>query len=396
MRLAVLAKDGHRDELRTSRDHGHAILLLILLACNGVWAHAAASCDPSGRTFTFIPSDYADGESSPREPQIEERCRWNDGTLILVHYITAGGDQAEIDSTVSIWVNEAKWVDSALTFEFQNWEHSYQKTTRITIDAKGLTTCQLPVHNPSGLDGDDQPTGPEVCTMRRTASLPHRRDGREFPESSREVPEPPAARVVQGTDPKLCEVILKEIEGKPWTGSPMFRNDLGGARLQQLVPVDPGDISATDLPADDAEGPGSQGLNPPKWDINNTGHPLWVLHTEEFLSARLIQTYFAYDDAGLKQLKASDRTKDDLYRYATRVYPDSLGYCQLAKNANGANRPTDCEISELLDLDINPVAIRGTNYLFLSKGDHFVSVIKPLGSHDYEMSCLLEKVQLGK
>lgn len=341
---------------RNNRDGTVAVLFSMLcLALGGAKAHADTSCDSQARTFTFTPP-------SDRDPQAAMTCQWKDGTTILVHYRTDVNEMSS-ETEVSVWVNEAKWVSHATTGEYERYgESDFKITSSITINAKGMTLCKTPMHEEAG---SEDSAGPEVCKFQPKESLPHKRDSREFPEHGKEIPQPPTAEVVASDDDELCAGILREIEGADW-GKSYFS---GGARLKELVPKDSGPVStAHDLNPD-----------PPKWDIDNTGQPLLVLHTDD--------AYYAYDNDAYAKLLTSERTEADIYRFATRVFPQSAGYCPPAiASPQDRSCPPENE-------SINPVSYRGTHYLFVSTNDREVVVIKPTGTTDYARTCTLQRVE---
>jgi hypothetical protein len=130
-------------------------------------------CDSEKGTLTFVPDPVDSSESWPPAAEYNKRCIWKDGTTVLIRYLRSlRRDPRGYESTVSVWVDGKKWVNAAITFKYENHEHSYRAISRIGIDANGLTTCTLWLHNATG-DDADQPTGPEVCRTQSAATWSH-------------------------------------------------------------------------------------------------------------------------------------------------------------------------------------------------------------------------------
>ena len=300
-------------------------------------------------------------------------CRWNDGTDIAARVTTKRLGGIDYQTTLSIWVNQAKWADSVVIDRFQRGEKSYTQTTRIKIDSHSMTVCMTDAR-----DGINRPEialsgREEYCHSDPTGSHPTDPDRKEFPDPDLLRP-PPGWSVNHSDDDQLCNAMLANL------GATHFGNiDFKKPQTGDLVYPDIQEANTRHGAAD---------LNPTRWDIENSGHPMWVTYVSSSMLSHLIYVYYVYDEAALKQLLASERRPEDLARFATRIFPDSLGYCPVPETSGSRNTSPDCDtdVQDVWDLFITPATFRGVNYLLLGKDDSLTAV-KPLSGNKYEEPC---------
>ena len=354
---------------KTLMNHGAVwpVLIFLALACNACWAHGFLECDPAGHSFTYRSLD------TPPEAGPMSHCRWGDGTDIAARMTTEKLGGIDYQTTLSVWVNGAKWIDSAVIDRFRRAEDDYSQTTRIKIDSQGMTVCTA-----RSRDGINRPEielsyREEGCYTRPAGSYPTDPDRREFPDLD-PPPPPPGWSVSHSDDDALCRAMLIK---------------LGATRFGHIDYTKPqtGDLIYPDV-KEAQTGRKAAAFNPTRWDIENSGHPMWVTYVSSFMLSHLVYVYYVYDDAALKQLQASALRPEDLAHFATRIFPDSLGYCP-SPNLSGRQITApycDDSVQDVWDLSITPVTFRGVSYLLLSKDD-FVAVVKPLPDNKYEEPC---------
>ena len=361
---------------RTRRLWPALTFLLLSCAAGSSWADQPGfECDSEEKTFTYTSSD-----DSPGVDPIGE-CRWDDGTDIIVHFVSRGDAALGGYSTISVWVNEAKWVDAAETDLSSPAPQTYRQTTRIKIDQKAMTVCEVTANDDNHLD-PDAPHSPEDCKTQPTSSLPHDRDSKEFPSEGQERPLPPSISVTHSDDDKLCNALLAEFSTTD-SGMTATQSDKGKAHKSEL--------SVTDITADQLGK--TMDLHPVRWDIENSGHPLWVTSLSGMMLSHLVYLYYVFDDEGLKHFQASGRSPEDLVRYARRTFPTSLGYCPSPVLPDvKTSQPCYTGIQDVWDMSLGAVTFRGVHYLLLQKD--FIAVVKPKAGGKYEEPCQFKMAEV--
>lgn len=395
-----------------------------VLTSSAVLDQVSVKCDPAAHSVIVSPS-YSSPDDEPfhgvlgaaSSPDFvlddygaEGRCRWKDGTDVLVR--TGLGDNEQSGLLWSAWVNRSKWVDKSIPSGLSLQDGDV--VSRVTIGPTGMTTCTM--HVPEAGHTSD-----EACTAAKKDKIPARPDLIEFPAPGRERPQAYTALVTHSTNGELCQRML----GPFGTGG--RDPDRRGNRAQSLSGVTAlvqGEaVVALTRPYnfDLDVGPGLFKLLtgyffsvPEKADLDNSGKSKWVLstHTDDQTSGA--DVYYVYRDSDLKNLGGAQVTLGDLWRYAEFVYPWSWLECTKGKSreevlASGSCL-TDSEMPfSATDHDGNvvrfrsqylrmlPFSYKGSTYFLLTTLDgwaqHIGFVIHPEPEGKYEVTCTLESVR---
>ncbi len=361
----------------------------------------------SGNSITLPPLPgfflHASGDMYPEK--VEGSCRWSNGTEVLVHLGT---------DALSVWVGQAKWVEAAHIFtppEGSPTGDSVRydlRTTKITIDRRGLLLCKRGHHFDDDGNAD---TGDESCVTKPKHDLNSRRDPIEYPTPTTRRPAPFTHRIATAAEPRLCK-LLDDFSGKtPW--------------VDELTTFGPNDFvdPLREITFPDYAGPTDQDVDSPwhpfRWDVNNTGKPLWMVRTGSHLGRVIEDTFYAFDDDAFKNISSGSHSDADLIRHATSVFPTDWWTCAHYGRRDPSNSDGGCLGHGLQYVDIDgkqraydggedvlvPFSYRQHQYFVVrsfSRGypmsggpDSIVFVVKPLPLHQYEVTCVFEDVEVN-
>ena len=380
--------------------------------------YAKVLCNPARDITTIIPGEGLSEEpppslERPHRPsfllhtlgsiypeEVEGSCQWKDGTEVLMHL---GAD------AFSVWVNHAKWVAAAHIFTprmpSEQDDISDTRTMKVVITSGGLTICTR-AYRDSVTEGLQHAAG-QKCTTTAKEQLPSQPDLIEYPTPTQRRPKPSTPRIALARDPQLCHAVQNF--GRSWDAVDMMFDGRSGDSSGAIKLEHPEEAGLAD----------GVTWHPFQWDINNSGRSLWVVHTGERSHTYNKDTYFAFDAAAFRRLRASKGTDEDLVNFAVSVYPRDWMTCERGGQPDPA-KAGSCLGNGLSAVDVDgkkidwgadnsliltPFTFRDQHYFVVSMADHysamsrgsdpFMFVVKPLAQHRYEVSCALETVQVN-